>query len=336
MTTETDKIEAGKPFRPHDQFGRKVVGDKLIAADLLRFYADPVIAEFVNLDELTSAPTTFFGKMFDEHIADLAFLARMVSENVEVLFTLELKSQPDIFVPIQLNAYAALALYNDFKTAKRPTSRKKFKPKMLLMVLIYSGDEDIAEELRFQDIYESVPEQLRKHVPQFQVFVINLRKFDYGKLPGRPETRAVVESLKRAKEGTFADHLEQIVAHLGTVSKDVRIKDLIESIVRYCAVTDGVTAQQVDKAILTTIKGQEGIEMAQTVYKGIFADGIAQGEVRGEVKSILTILKSRFKTEVPKRIVNELNSRTDEIALQSLVAYAVDCTSLEDFETALR
>ncbi|MGL6225120.1 MAG: hypothetical protein ACRC10_00665 [Thermoguttaceae bacterium] len=78
---------------------------------------------------------------------------------------------------------------------------------------------------------------MRKHVPQFQVFVINLRKFDYGQLPGRPETRAVVKSLKRAKEGTFADHLEQVVGHLATVSLDSRIKDLVESIVRYCAVT---------------------------------------------------------------------------------------------------
>ncbi|MGL6225344.1 MAG: hypothetical protein ACRC10_01815, partial [Thermoguttaceae bacterium] len=225
--------------------------------------------------------------------------------------------------------------------------RGNFKPKMLLMVLIYSGDEDISEELRFQDIYESVPEQLRKHVPQFQVFVINLRKFDYGQLPGRPETRAVVESLKRAKEGTFADHLEQIVAHLGTVSLDSRIKDLVESIVRYCAVTDGVTAQQVDKAILTTIQGQEGREMSQTVYKGIFADGIAAGEARGvalgavrgklegEVKTILTILKARFKTEVPQRIVRELNRRTDEIALQSLAALAATCNSLEDFQAEL-
>ncbi|MGL6226518.1 MAG: hypothetical protein ACRC10_07820, partial [Thermoguttaceae bacterium] len=148
---------------------------------------------------------------------------------------------------------------------------------------------------------------------------------------------------KRAKEGTFADHLEQVVGHLATVSLDSRIKDLVESIVRYCAVTDGVTTQQVDKAILTTIQGQEGVEMSQTVYKGIFADGIAsgvargklEGKLEGEVKTILTILKARFKTEVPQRIVRELNRRTDEIALQSLAALAATCNSLEDFQAEL-
>ena len=30
---------------PHDYFGRKTIGDPLIAADLLRNYADPIVAE---------------------------------------------------------------------------------------------------------------------------------------------------------------------------------------------------------------------------------------------------------------------------------------------------
>ena len=46
---------------PHDYFGRKTIGDSLIAADLLRHYSDPIVAEHVDLDTLQAEPTQFFG-----------------------------------------------------------------------------------------------------------------------------------------------------------------------------------------------------------------------------------------------------------------------------------
>ena len=46
---------------PHDYFGRVTLGDLSIAADLLRYYADPVIAEHVDLNTLQAEPTQYFG-----------------------------------------------------------------------------------------------------------------------------------------------------------------------------------------------------------------------------------------------------------------------------------
>jgi len=57
------KINHSNPggANPHDYFGRKMIGDPLVAGDILRFYANPVVAEHVDLDHLQPEPTQFFG-----------------------------------------------------------------------------------------------------------------------------------------------------------------------------------------------------------------------------------------------------------------------------------
>ena len=52
MTVNDFEFPPGHPRhgRPHDYFGRKTIGAPLIAADLLRYYTKPVVAEHVDLE----------------------------------------------------------------------------------------------------------------------------------------------------------------------------------------------------------------------------------------------------------------------------------------------
>ena len=67
--------------------------------------------------------------------------------------------------------------------------------------------------------------------------------------------------------------------------------------------------------------------------------GKAQGELQGELKrsihNILKLLRLRFK-RVSHAIEEELNSRTDLIALESLFELAAQCDSLDEFADALK
>ncbi|MDR3198114.1 MAG: Rpn family recombination-promoting nuclease/putative transposase, partial [Planctomycetaceae bacterium] len=37
---------------PHDRFAKKTVGNPMYAADFLKHYADPIVAQHVHLDQL--------------------------------------------------------------------------------------------------------------------------------------------------------------------------------------------------------------------------------------------------------------------------------------------
>ncbi len=335
---QSDKTIETEPKRRlgsiHDKFGRKYVRHTVIASDLLRHYADPVVAKNVDVDHLQEAPNRSISKELKEVIMDASFIARFqdAAAKSEVLIILEHKSSPSPYVALQIGAQAFLSLYVSWTEANY-TNAETFDPPVPIMVVLYHGAEDWAEkEVWFQGIFKSLPESIRDLVPQFRVIVINLKSFAYGSLPGRPETRAFVESLKRATDGSFAAQLDSVIGHVHDVRLDKpQTWDFIQSIVTYCSWSTGLTSEQLTKAITSVFKGREGIEMAATIQRGLLQEGIGIGEV----KAILALLKNRFG-DVPSTISDALSKRTDLTAMESLVVFASQCESLDTFADALK
>ena len=135
-----------------------------------------------------------------------------------------------------------------------------------IMVVLYHGTEDWAKkEIWFQDLFKGFPPALRDLIPRFKVLIINLRRFQYGNLPGRPITRAFVESLKRATDGTFADKLDNVFQHVYDAGLEKTHRwDYVETITGYCSWSVGLTKEQLERAIMKTFE-KEGVEMSETI-----------------------------------------------------------------------
>ncbi len=69
-------------------------------------------------------------------------------------------------------------------------------------------------------------------------------------------------------------------------------------------------------------------------YSGLEA-AKEEGEARGKAEAVLTNLRTRFG-KVPKEIETVIGKMTDATALDSWVAFAVTCKSLEEFKKALK
>ncbi len=194
-------------------------------------------------------------------------------------------------VALQVGTQAFLALYTAWTDAEY-TEAKDFELPIPIMIVLYHGVEDWAEkEIPFQDLFQSIPPALRDFVPRFNVLVINLRKFQYGNLPGRPITRAFVESLLRATDGTIGTHLDSIFRHVSEADLERSLKwDWVQTIGGYCSRNAVLTKEHLQQTILKIFEGQEGIEMLETIPNGILQEGIAIGMDRG-----ISGLKARWK-----------------------------------------
>ena len=327
----------------HDYFGRVTFGDPLIASDLLRHYGEPIIAEHVDLDNLQAVPTQFFGPTHlitgpKEVKLDVPYIAHLHDETwkSEVLIIAEHKSSPSQAIPLQLAVQAILSLYKRWTDAGRPASFRNFRVPITLMVLVYCGAEDWVDEISFQDIYPYIPEPIRAFVLQFRLIIINLRRFGYGDLPGRPETQAVVETMKRAFDDTLAEHLPGVLGRLEAVPLDDRILELTTTVAWYSGCVADIEQERIAEAVTNVIKGKKGVEMAEVIQRGIFqegkAEGVAEGEARGEIRATL---KQRFNG-VSQDIKDAIQSITDLVALESLLAHAESCKSLDEFAEGLR
>ena len=207
------------------------------------------------------------------------------------------------------------------------------------MIVLYHGKEDWnTDDLYFQSIFDHIPEEIRENVPQFRVIAINLSRFEYGKLPGSPETQALIEAMKRAMDGTLAKNLKKIIRSLERLPMDQRIRDIAQSIIVYAAWSTDASKEQLEEAILTVWKGDEGNTMTETIRKGFRYECEVQYKkevaVNARIEDILTILEDRYK-RVPSAIRKSLSEMSDPIALKSLLVHAANCTSLKDFADSL-
>ena len=330
-----------RPTNPHDRFCRQTVFHPLFAPDFLKSYGDRILVKYVDLDHLQEAPTTHLSDELKEMIMDASLTTRLLDANSlsEVLLHLEHKSKPSRTVALQLLTEAVMSLNFRWLLSSRSESGN-FVPPIPLMVVVYNGSEDWDGEVWFHDLFPNLPEELREFIPQFRVIFINLRRFKYGHLPGKPETQAIVESLMRATDGTFIDHLPSVLKHVAESDLNESLRfSLTKTISIYYTLTAKATSEQLAQAISTVYKGQEYIKMIDEIKDSYILEGIEIGEARGQlkekVKDISKLLQIRFN-QVPDEIANELNSRTDLVALDSLFDLAAQCKTLEEFAEGLK
>lgn len=77
---------------------------------------------------------------------------------------------------------------------------------------------------------------------------------------------------------------------------------------------------------------EEAKEMARTEGRTI---GLAEGKLEGEANAVIALLEMKFK-KVPATLVREIRKYNDETALQSLLASAFHCNSLEEFRKEMK
>ena len=149
---------------------------------------------------------------------------------------------------------------------------------------------------------------------------------------------ALIEAMKRAMDGTLAKNLKKIIGSLERLPMDQRIRDIAQSIIVYAAWSTDASKEQLEEAILTVWKGDEGNTMTETIRKGFRYECEVQYKkefaVNAKIEDIFAILKKRFK-RVPSETKKSLAGMNDPVALESLVVHAATCTSLDDFADSL-
>ncbi|MDR2438707.1 MAG: Rpn family recombination-promoting nuclease/putative transposase, partial [Planctomycetaceae bacterium] len=274
---------------PEDRFCRKMAEDEMIAADILRYYVDSRIAKNIDVSNLKPARTNFFGiskkeDPFREIRIDIPYTSRLLVDDqlgYEVLFVIEHKSGANDFIFLQVYPYMDLSNFDKWKRAGHPTSRKTFRPYITLAVLIYCGEDKPDDVQYYQDMFPGLPDELREFVPQSKLIRANLNNHPYDQLPGRPETRAVVETIKRIQDGTAVEHFGDIIANFKDMTWDDRIKEIVHSICFYTASREPIDPKHIQETIQQTIPGKEGKHMAGTMVKTLYDEIFEKGAFSG-------------------------------------------------------
>ena len=188
--------------------------------------------------------------------------------------------------------------------------------KLMRDVMLKDQDGDLFyNKLRFKflqmPLFNKTESELETQQDKWLYFLKNLTDFDS------------IPSILREPVFEKAFHTAEIAA-MSTADRD----RYMESFLNYCG-----NYAAMETARLEGEERGRKIGKAEGIKEGK-AEGIKEGR-EGIAKAIVSLLEDRFGA-IPASLIAALNGITDFAILQSLIIKASRCSSLDEFETALR
>ena len=321
-----------------DLFVKGMFGRVVVFADFLTNYADPKFLAEIDPKRIKPAPTHYIGKGGDERIVDLVFQCPLKngSGNMMAVIVFEHQSMSLKKIPRKLHKYISSIWDAETKEGKKVLSAPYF-------IVLRTAKKP--HHGPYPGMADSLPKgrdgkPLGKLV-EIEYDVVDLPAWDFDKLIGGPVLRLAMGILKKTLEGS-GDEWPEALLPLREISDEEQKIELTKELLDFAASAMAAHNRRLDEAKVSValnpiFKGRER-PMIKTIFDEKVDEGIAigeaRGEARGEAKSLLTILQTRFK-KVPKRLETTILKMTDTVALQSWVAFATTCKSLEEFEKSL-
>ena len=333
-SARNDLMQHPELAHPHDLLVRRFLIDTELMADLLQYYpqkhADQQAVELLDLKRLECKSPVVVDEQLVEGIGDLRFFTSFKGSkrksNVYLLF--EHQSSIDSDFRLRGLGYIVQS-YKEF----RETTKGKKKLPYPVVVLLYHGKVSWKHLPEMDELIDIAP-TAESGLLRYPLILIDVSVIPPEQFKGHPVLQAVLESLQLASKNRLVAEFDRVMDRLAAVKKDRRMKGWLRSFARYAMSVAKIGTEQIVKAFSKILTEREADDMAKTTAEELLITGRAEGEVKGKFEALLTILQTRFK-KVPKRLETEISKMTDTVALQSWIAFATTCPSLEEFEKAL-
>jgi hypothetical protein len=307
----------------------------VVFADFLVNYADPKFLAEIDLKRVRPAPTHYIGSQGDERIADLIFECPLKNgkSNMMAVIVFEHQNKNLKKIPRKLHKYISSIWDAETKEGKKVLSAP-------YLIVLRTGKKP--HHGPYPRMADSLPKgrdgkPLGKMV-EIEYDVVDLPTWDFDKLVGGPVLRLATGILKKMLEDD-GDEWPEALLPLREISDEEQKVELTKELVDFVANAMAAHNRRLDEAVLSRalkpiFKEKERFMIA-TIFEEREMKAEAKGEARGEARGkVLAILQTRFK-KVPKKIEAEIRKMTDTVALQSWIAFAATCQSLEEFEKNL-
>jgi hypothetical protein len=324
-------MEPNRRFNnPHDLLARHFFPVPEVMVGFLRHYLkkpeDQRVIAQIDLEKLVCTDPVTVSDRLVEGRGDLRFSTSSKGSahesNVYLLFEHQSYKDSDI----RLRGLEHIV--QDYKKFRAITKGREKFPYPILIVL-YHGAATWEHVPAMDDLIEMVP-GLKTGLLDYLLIFVDISSLTQDEFGGHPVLQVVLEMLQLATKGALAANLDRVMARLKSVCDDPRIYSWLSSFAQYVLATTTLEKEEVAKAFSQVLAKEEVYNMVMTTAEKLFTDG----ETTAWRKAVLRALRANFG-EVPQHIEESIFSKTDPIALESLVERAVDSESLEDFAEGL-
>jgi hypothetical protein len=339
-----DALDKFKKKYQHDAFCKEKLRDVMKARKFLKYLLKPEVQELLDIRRLEIDPESFVDDELKRSYADVVYRIPLKDsdESIVVFILIELKTDNDRWTIFQLMKYVVRIWERELKKvedADKESKRllKTFLLPMVIPIIFHHGEDEFTAPTELVELVR-VLNGMESFTLNMQSLLFDLVPLKQQDFPDDVELYVLFMVLQAVFSTDVVDRLMEIYRKLRpTLHSSKSQKEWRDSL--FYAVTSAkhFTHDKCENLIKQTEK--EGVlTMSTSVIDEIYANGIAKGEVKGEVNfgrnAVLAVLRTRFK-KVPKRIETAVKQMNSPIALESLTVHAATCQTLDEFSDAL-
>ena len=320
---------------PHDRVVKTFLSELDLASSLFKNYLADEWVDLVDFDSLKGESTETVDRDLSELRADLRYSARFkgTDEELKVFVFLEHQSRPDRFMSFRLLRYVCAAYQQHLEAVGE---KKDTTFPFPLAVVLHHGKSPWKKVLPMRELIDVKP-GMAMDILQLPICLIDLARIPGDQLRGHPAVCALLDSLQSASAGQLPDRVKGVFRRLRNVREESRLKAWSTALATYYLAVQGKVQENFDtllQALKTLYSIREAEKMTVTFAQHWREEGIAIGEAKGQAKSAVMVLESRFG-EIPASIQKKLMNLRDASRLGEILKLAATCQSLKEFQKAL-
>jgi hypothetical protein len=328
----------------HDEFCKDNLRDLGKARKFLRWLLKEG-AERLDLNRLELSSESFLDEDLKKLYADVLYRIPIKDsdENIVVFVLIELKTESDKWTVFQQAKYIIRIWDEEYRRAKTEKRLDQFRLPMVIPVILHHGENRFIASTELSDQVRTL-EDLKPYTLNVKSLLCDVTILHEEEFPADIELCVMFMMLQAVFSKDIAERLMRIYKKLYPNRHEPGYQRLWQDCLHYALSSAKHFTGNDCKTIITEIRNTGDTIMSTTEFVSaadqLIEEGIAIGEARGETigvakGEVLAFLRARFK-KVPATTESIIRSMTDLTALESLVAHAENCQSLEEFEKALK
>jgi predicted transposase YdaD len=299
---------------PHDLMVRAVLSDVTEAISFLQAHVSEEVSQGLNWSTLRLVEGSFVEEELRGSEADLLYEIARVSdqETVWLYVLLEHQSTPDRWMRFRLLKYCCRIW--EMQLAERPMPRA-LRP--IVPLVLYQGERSWAYSTEFADLFAEAV-RAWPGVPRFAHGLIDQSGLQPDEVQGARNTQLMQLLLLAAAHPAVA-WMEQVACLLGALaglppSSGV---NYVRIFVRYILATQAPEAAAAFREVLRQHVSEGGEDPMTTYAQELFAEGRAEGEQQGKVKTQVDVIEGLLREGMAWSVIERVTG-VNETQFQAL------------------
>ncbi len=296
--------------KPHDHYFKSVGSIPEVAIELLKVGLPKKVLKKLRLETLSTEPTSFIDEGLQEHLSDLIYTCELKKggEKIRVCLLFEHKrkiSQRELI--LQIIRYILNILEDDLRN-----DREGFT--LPIPIIIYNGEEKW-DELQMRDLFEKLPNELKKYLLDFEYEAINLNKMSDENILAMRDTmlvRNIFLAMKHAWDDEFYKNNIPNLLIFEAENMNLSVLQILANLtISYIINVSSIKKEEVMQA--TQVLPADLRAGVKTTAMMLFEEGLEKGVKKGEKKGMekgrdegMNTAVIQFLAKFPKSTDNEV------------------------------